>query len=339
MSKVSIIIPVYNVERYLKECLDSIVNQTLTDIEIICVNDGSTDGSLGILEKYASEDDRIKIINQENQGQGVARNNGLNLATGEFIGFVDPDDWIDESMYEKMYNSAIENDCDLVECLYNKHYDTTNVTKKVVLKNIKKYYNKAFSLKSDKEYLFMGHCAIVWNKLFKRELILKHNIAFENSKINEDGIVSFSGRMYANKLFLLPLHLYFYRQRECSARYKKSDEYFSLIGVINNFVSAVKVAGFYNEYKIELSNYIVRSLVENYSRIKDSSLLKYDEEVSKLLDKKEFEYYKRLKRDNRSFAERIFSIKNKEISGVLYKVITILGYSIMIKKDNNNAKG
>ena len=92
MPKVSVIIPVYNVEKYLKQCLDSVVNQTLKDIEIICVNDGSTDNSLEILEEYAQKDNRIIIISQENQGQSVARNIALEKATGEYVGFVDSDD-------------------------------------------------------------------------------------------------------------------------------------------------------------------------------------------------------------------------------------------------------
>lgn len=96
MTKVSIIVPVYNVEKYLKRCLDSLVNQTLKDIEIICVNDGSTDGSLAILDEYVRNDDRIVVINQENSGQSVARNRGIDVAKGEYIGFVDSDDWVSE---------------------------------------------------------------------------------------------------------------------------------------------------------------------------------------------------------------------------------------------------
>ena len=93
--KVSVIIPLYNVENYLKQCLDSVVNQTLKEIEIICINDGSTDNSKQILEDYARKDDRIKIINRKNSGQGVARNVGIKYAKGEYIGFVDSDDWVD----------------------------------------------------------------------------------------------------------------------------------------------------------------------------------------------------------------------------------------------------
>ena len=117
MTKISAILPVYNVEQYIKDCLDSIINQTMDDIEIICVNDGSLDNSLQVLEKYAQKDARIKIISQENQGQGIARNNGLKIANGEYITFIDPDDWVDVDMFEKMYKSAKKFDSDYVFCL------------------------------------------------------------------------------------------------------------------------------------------------------------------------------------------------------------------------------
>ncbi len=113
MAKVSVIVPVYNVEKYLEECIESLINQTLTDIEIICINDGSTDNSLKILEELQKKDNRIKIINQKNSGVSSARNNGIENATGEYIGFVDSDDWIDSDYYEKLYNTAKKYNSDI----------------------------------------------------------------------------------------------------------------------------------------------------------------------------------------------------------------------------------
>ena len=114
MVKISIIVPVYNTEPYLEQCLDSIINQTLEDIEIICVNDGSTDNSLSILEEYASKDNRIRIINQENKGQGFARNNGLKNVNGEYVLFVDSDDWIELNTCEALYKKVNELDLDML---------------------------------------------------------------------------------------------------------------------------------------------------------------------------------------------------------------------------------
>ena len=112
--KVSVIVPVFNVEEYLSTSLDSILNQTLKDIEIICINDGSTDASLDILENYAKKDARIKIISKKNEGQGIARNIGLDNAQGEFIAFVDSDDFIKEDMLEKSYKKSVSKNLDLV---------------------------------------------------------------------------------------------------------------------------------------------------------------------------------------------------------------------------------
>ena len=113
MPKISVIIPVYNVERFLKKCLESVINQTLSDLEIICINDGSTDKSLSILNSFAQKDNRIIVINQDNQGQSCARNAGLSIATGKYIGFVDSDDWIDLDFYEKLYNTAKKYNADI----------------------------------------------------------------------------------------------------------------------------------------------------------------------------------------------------------------------------------
>lgn len=115
MAKVSIIVPTYNVKRYLEECLNSIVGQTLKDLEIICVNDGSTDTSLEILKKYAASDDRIIIIDKKNAGYGCAMNDGLDRASGEYIGIVEPDDYVDLHMYEDLYRIAKEKDLDIVK--------------------------------------------------------------------------------------------------------------------------------------------------------------------------------------------------------------------------------
>ena len=138
MVAVSIIVPVYNTEEYLQKCLDSLTNQTLKNIEIICVNDGSTDNSLKILQDNAIKDDRIKIINQENKKQGAARNAGMQVATGEYIGFVDSDDWVDLDFYEKLYIAAKKHNFDIAL--------GTNVRAK---KNINK---KRLNITEEKEY-------------------------------------------------------------------------------------------------------------------------------------------------------------------------------------------
>ena len=127
--KVSVIVPVYNVEKYLRQCLDSLVNQTLKDIEIICINDGTKDNSVEIINEYVKKCPNIILINQENQGLGMARNNAMKHAKGDYIAFVDSDDWVDTDMYEVLYNKAIETDADIVECDYRMVFENSTKIK------------------------------------------------------------------------------------------------------------------------------------------------------------------------------------------------------------------
>ena len=124
MTAISVIVPVYNVENYLVKCLDSIINQTLTDIEIICVNDGSTDNSRQILENYKRKDSRIKIIDKQNGGLSSARNVGYKYSTGEYISYIDSDDWVDLTMLEKMYKNIKKHDCEISICAVHQYDDT-----------------------------------------------------------------------------------------------------------------------------------------------------------------------------------------------------------------------
>ena len=118
MPKISILIPIYNVEKYLKECLDSVINQTLKDIEIICINDGSTDSCAEILKAYSLKDNRIKVINKENSGYGASMNMGLEEATGDYIGIVESDDFIKEEMFANLYKIATKDDAEIVKSDY-----------------------------------------------------------------------------------------------------------------------------------------------------------------------------------------------------------------------------
>ena len=122
--KVSVIVPVYNMERYLSKCLDALTKQTLTDIEIIAVNDGSTDRSPQILRSYAAQDGRIRIIDKPNSGYGASMNRGIDEARGQYVGIVEPDDYPDRVMFEKLYKAAEKHNCDLVKCNYYRTYDS-----------------------------------------------------------------------------------------------------------------------------------------------------------------------------------------------------------------------
>ncbi len=178
MAKVSIIIPTYNVEDYLRECMESVTRQTLEDIEIICINDGSTDSSLDILKEYADKDSRIILVDKKNEGYGVGMNIGLDKATGEYIGIVEPDDFVPLNMYEDLYNIAIENDLDFVkadfyrftrnskngnmELIYN-HLDSTGENYNQVINPFEKPYITKFIMNT-------------WSGIYRREYIEKYHI-------------------------------------------------------------------------------------------------------------------------------------------------------------------
>lgn len=177
---ISIIVPIYNVEKYLVKCIESIINQTLSNIEIILVDDGSTDNCGIIIDGYAKKDSRIKVIYKNNGGQSSARNMGLDIARGKYIGFVDSDDWIDNDMYENLYKSIIESNADICVCGRQACLENGEVTNKNCIDNELIDFGK----KSLKEYivdrLFYKHTVVVWNKLYKKEIIDNNSIRFED---------------------------------------------------------------------------------------------------------------------------------------------------------------
>ncbi|MCD7839743.1 MAG: glycosyltransferase, partial [Erysipelotrichaceae bacterium] len=177
MAKVSIIIPTYNVEEYLRECMDSVVNQTLKDIEIICINDGSTDSSLSILQEYADKDDRIIIIDKQNEGYGKGMNDGLDKATGEYIGIVEPDDFVDIHMYEDLYNKAKELDLDIIKADFYRFIHPENKPLVATYNALSKDgtgYNQVVDPKEHPEIFF--YIMNTWSGIYKREMIEKYHI-------------------------------------------------------------------------------------------------------------------------------------------------------------------
>ena len=177
MAKVSIIIPTYNVEMYLVECMESVIHQTLKDIEIICINDGSTDGSLEILKSYAQKDDRIVLVDKEKGGYGIAMNIGLEKATGEYIGIVEPDDFVKLDMYESLYQIAKDNDLDFVKADFYRFKRTDEDDMNMVYNRLSKNpedYNKVFNPSEDTEAI--RYIMNTWSGIYKKEFIEKHHI-------------------------------------------------------------------------------------------------------------------------------------------------------------------
>ena len=172
MIKISVIVPVYNVEDYLKECLDSIINQTLKEIEILCIDDCGTDNSIDILREYSKKDNRIKIIShKENKGLGPARNTGINEAKGEYISFIDSDDFISKDYYENLYNTAKKYDSDIVNTLNIKFYKNKKLRKFIYTFN-EKEFESTWNL-NDIENVYSDKAIVpyVWNKLYKTSFL------------------------------------------------------------------------------------------------------------------------------------------------------------------------
>lgn len=205
MAKVSVIVPVYNVEKYLKRCLDSLINQTLSDINIICINDGSKDSSLQILEQYAQKDSRIVIYNQQNSGLSVARNTGLEHASGEYIGFVDSDDWVDLDFYEKLYNSAKNNNADIAVADFIREHPNKKP------KRLKLKEEKIYTTPEDKFMIckvYREGC--VWNKIYRTEFIKSINLKFVPKMYYEDRDFTIRSLYFSKKLVTTPNTYYRY---------------------------------------------------------------------------------------------------------------------------------
>lgn len=221
MVKISIVIPVYNAEKYLRQCLDSLIGQTLKNIEIICVNDGSKDNSLEILREYKNKDSRIVIIDQINQGVSVARNNALKIAKGEYIGFVDSDDWVDADFFEKLYYSAIKNDCDIA--VGGIAWNFTSGELDFIDLKFKK--SKIFNKTPDKYKITrVAKAAYIWNKIYKKELFEKLKLEFEPGICYEDMMFSHIILHESEKLVTVPNTFYHYRANPLSLVHNDTPE-------------------------------------------------------------------------------------------------------------------
>ena len=276
--KVSVVVPVYNVEEYLEECLDSVVNQTLKDIEIICVNDGSTDNSLDILKKYAQNDNRIKIINQKNRGLGATRKVGLDNASGEYITFIDSDDFYELNALELLYNNALSNNTEVVLFKLIDFYEEKDIKYFSYPRyNIDKHYNEDFSNFSfDYHYLnedlfFNSFSACL--KLYNRNFLNKYDFSFLEHTRYEDIPLHIEVLLRA-KLSFCPYYLYNYRRDNAlsimnNSEDEKTKDIFKVIDIVENFL--VK-EGYYEEFKndfekfkvIQISQYVIPSNSKSY---------------------------------------------------------------------------
>lgn len=205
MPTISVIVPVYNTQKFLEKCLESIINQTFKDIEIICINDGSTDNSMSILNDYSEKDSRIKIINQKNAGLSCARNTGINNAKGEYIGFVDSDDWIDLDFFEKLYNAAKNYDADIASAGIKR-------VRSYKWKYHLKIKEEEVTENTDRKFVLcdVPEKCYVWNKIYRLEKIKQFSLYFEAGIYFEDRCFTCEALSKLKRLVVVPDTYYNY---------------------------------------------------------------------------------------------------------------------------------
>jgi glycosyltransferase involved in cell wall biosynthesis len=281
--KVSIIIPVYNCENYISRCLDSILKQTYKNIEVIVVNDGSTDNTQKILDEYAKKHKEIKVYKQKNSGVSVARNNGIKKSTGYYMQFTDSDDYLEENMIESMVMSAEEQDSDIVICEYNHVYEST---KKIEYISLKDYENTTFAdLISDENTQYGG---FPWNKLIKKECIEKYYNEeigyYENLLFFLDNSSNFKKYSVVHK----PLYNYFINSNSALHSKKYNIKRITSLVALEKVISIVdeKYKDFYKYHYISQYKWNVKEIAKNNIKYDYSKFTTIYKEYRKKLLKK-----------------------------------------------------
>lgn len=285
---ISIIVPIYKVQDYLEKCIESILVQSITDIELILIDDGSPDECGNICDFYVAKDPRIKVVHKKNEGLSAARNTGLDIAKGEYVGFVDSDDWIDQNMYETLINLLIANDADIAQCEFIKTSDEEEI-----VDNSERYTVEVFSNIESLKNLYNEKAistVVSWNKLYKR--VLFENIRFPKGKIHEDEFTTHKLLHKAKKLVYTNKIFYYYRQTPNSImnskfNKKKLDildamqerlEFAELIGneiftyeTLKKYM--LRLINFYYKCKKEIPE--EKDIIKNIKKRSDSLYLKY----------------------------------------------------------------
>ena len=227
--KISVIIPIYNSEKYLSECLESIINQTFKDIEIICINDGSKDKSEQIIKQYSETDKRIILLSQKNEGAGPARDKGIKISKGEYLSFIDSDDFFHFRTLEIAYNNIKKFNSDVLRFQY---FQFKNKKKLKINEKIESYNIKNFSMS-------MGWCCVVWNRIWKASIIKKNKISFGKLKSGQDNVFNAKIFPFLKNIILLDVKLAYHRKvyKSLSSNYKNKSMYLykSIPEIINTW--------------------------------------------------------------------------------------------------------
>ena len=287
--KVSIVIPVFNSENLLKDCLISVQNQTLIDIEIICIDDGSTDNSYNILEDFSENDDRFKVFHQENSGAGFSRNVALEKSNGEFILFLDSDDWIEKDTCEKLYNQATNLNSDLVLFDAVRHLpDNQSMDLIHFLRNgsNKDFSSLVFDYELVKDKVLNAYFGVIWSKFYKKSFILENNIKFPNHKLYNDVEFHVKSMLLARRISYFPKIFYHYNrigQDSLQTLYVSSDEAIVFYDVVCGVKEFLLENGFFEEFKSEFIEFTFKEFKRKLNEINDDFKPQYFEKIKLFL--------------------------------------------------------
>ena len=330
MPKVSVIIPVYNVEKYLTRCLQSVCGQTMKDIEIICINDGSTDNSLQILQEYAQQDNRIKIISQRNKGVSSAKNKGLRGATGKYLTFIDSDDYLSENALESAV-SALDKNTDIL--LFGSFIEKNNKNKPMWDSQLLKKFNALMSpLPFSPELIRIF--SNVWAKLYRKDFLTQNNILFPDGiKTAEDAIFNIKALLSKPKCKFLSKYLYHYR---VSGNQTMSNRARCLISDIEAFKYLENEKIYQNtcrQNKLIIIDKFINGILFHVSHLSQSYAPTVDHFISYLSQKYGKEDIAKLTRGKKykfSPLERLFCIYDSPTRK--YKIYQIFGIKIKMKR-------
>lgn len=312
MTKVSVIIPIYNTEEYLRQCLDSIVNQTLADIEIICVDDGSVDGSLGILREYKGNDSRIKVICRENGGAGAARNTGLRQATGEYLLFLDADDFFERNMLEAVVKEAEQYRADFVVFGSDQYHmdkkEFVPVNWVVRKKDIPPY--QPFTYRQLTDNVFKTFVGWAWDKLYRRSFVEEHNLWFQEQRTTNDMLFVFSALVLAKRIvFVNKVLAHQRRGGKATLSVTREKSWQCFYRALTTLRERLKGEDVYWELEQDYVNYALHACLWNLNTLKEPThqMLKEklcgewfeilgisDKNSNYFYNKKEYEEYKNL---------------------------------------------
>lgn len=262
---VSVVVPIYQIDRYIGICIESLMNQTYRNIEIILVDDGSPDRAPEICDLYAKKDSRIKVIHKENGGLVSARKAGLESSKGEYVGYVDGDDWVDPGFYESLVRTITEYESDIVVAGMSR--DLFSISSKMTSKIPAGNYEgeRLSKLKQNmltfERFSRIGITTYVWNKLFKREMLLKYQMSVDNGiSIGEDAAVTYPYIMACNKVSVIDNCDYHYRQREDSMLKKATAYRKEVVGLKKLYEHLMTAAEFYDDsfnYKDQIRDFVL----------------------------------------------------------------------------------